>query len=296
MLSVNQKMLKAAVTEFVGDYYKASDTDIAAAMKIYAGIKDNDNAMFWMRRLVEPHLRVAVMKYELANFPQISISPDIKEDIDRRKACVPKKYTIIKPLPGNYRVDKFLLRGNKVAKVVEIYEWEGPKKMLADAMLTEVAIARRAGLLGIGPKLHDAFVCCSSDECSKVLVSDYVPGIPLNEWLAGIPSPSEALRTSVKEMIRDKLDKMHSHGVVHSGLTEKNVIVKKIGARVVDVVFTDYQNAFDLGSRRMWDSNKFVKADRNILNVFDGRRIWEEDSVTHFVIVRMLKDKRVRLS
>jgi serine/threonine protein kinase len=293
MLSINQKKLKDSVKTLVSDFYKADDVDIASV------VADFDKDKYeWITSFLHSYVYSAVIQYELQSFSRIMID---EKDEKANKSCVTKKYSIVKELTGRYgTMNKFILKGDKTAKVTYIWTWGESKKELYDTISNEFNIAKRAGMLGISPKCHDTFVCCSSkdDSCRKVIVSEYIRGESLEEWNKKEHSAAE--KKLVSDKLKAKMDLMHSHGIIHNNLHPGNVIIELYakGKLVKNVYLTDFQEAFDLGSRKAWDNNRFIKDDRSVLKTVYGKDRYSNnisDAVT-FVAVKLIKGKQIKIN
>lgn len=164
-----------------------------------------------------------------------------------RLSCLPVSGKKAKYIGNGYFGDVFLL-GNtgRVAKLVNFInadvEMRNPVKKAYTQWYTEVEMATLAGEHGIGPKVHDSYICLQSRQPIGVIIMDYVPGITLEEWKNLGPSKKQLEATD--EIIRKKLDALHDLGIFHKDLHDGNIIVvadsKKNVHGVKDAFILDY--------------------------------------------------------
>ncbi len=162
-------------------------------------------------------------------------------------SCLPASGKKAKYIGNGYFGDVFLL-GNtgRVAKLVNfIHADVEMRRYMKDAhsrWRTEVDIATLAGEHGIGPKVHDSYICLHSKQPIGVIIMDYVPGITLEEWKN--LGPSKKQLDAADKIIRKKLDALHDLGMFHNDLHDGNIILvtdsKKNVPGVEDAFILDY--------------------------------------------------------
>lgn len=90
----------------------------------------------------------------------------------------------------------------------------------------ETNMAKRAGALGVGPRVHAAFVCRrATDDGVRTLgiqVSDHISGTTLAKWNAS--AAPEDVRLA-NRLAFDKLSELHDAGIRHGDLHAGNVLV-----------------------------------------------------------------------
>lgn len=88
-------------------------------------------------------------------------------------------------------------------------------------VMREAKIATKAGELGVGPKVHQSYGCCSKTEgCVYVMYMDWLKGMPLNEWLT--KKKSDVMLNKVKDILKKKLALLN---LVAASLCVRNLVV-----------------------------------------------------------------------
>lgn len=133
-------------------------------------------------------------------------------------------------------------------KVETLRPWRLRDK--AADMLRMLKITRRAGELGIGPKILDLYVCFRNWEHQLVMSMDYVNGQPWSEWA---PLASRAAKEHALTILKTKLDILHANKLLHADLHGGNVMVQGTLNTVKDVVIVDYGLSKDLATAQAFD-------------------------------------------
>jgi tRNA A-37 threonylcarbamoyl transferase component Bud32 len=291
MLRINIDSLRKDVTQYVEEFYRLREAPTNTTL-----VDPKEKAQEqWVVPLIDSMVHFAIIKQELQHVTKIFNGKDGKD------CLIKKKLTIEKPLAGNRSSPtKFLLSNGQAAKIIPIYNWGSMKNELRDKAQNEMELTAKAAQLNIAPKMHDAFICCSADEhmCYSVVISDYVQGQNLVDWLATNPSKSE--RQRLHDLFKAKLNTMHSAGILHRNLWEENVIVVTAGAHntVKDVFFTDFHSAIDMQNKKLWDTNNLVRMDRHLLpKVLSGKTTYDFnlDEVKKYVAYRLIKANKIIL-
>lgn len=160
-------------------------------------------------------------------------------------------------------------------KGVEYWNTRGNLHVQAKSLIREVKWATLAGKMGVGPHVHDAFVCVRGDIPYGVTVMDFVEGgIKLSEWrtIASKADVSRADKLAIK-----KLAKLHSVGVIHGDLHAGNIMVvpkvpkkeaKTAPRGVSDVWIVDYGFAVDASD---WKTAREAEDLDDMQKLVDGR-------------------------
>jgi len=170
--------------------------------------------------------------------------------------------------------------GDRAVKVVTLtpqQSWHPGLAKNVEGWGREVRVAKLCGELGVGPAVHDAYICQHEATRYGVIVMDLIkPAVTLEEWRrsqAAIPKDVQ----DADALLRDKMQRMHDHGISHGDLHAGNVVVvpatmperpfKKAGAPrkvqaqtrargVKDVFIVDYgfaRSFSDLREDDRWD-------------------------------------------
>lgn len=289
-LKINLSHLKTQIEKYVKEYYMLEEKPI---------IPEIEKEYLWIQSIISNHVEYNIIDQELADISRLEVKerPISYYNDPAQQTCIKKKgYEIVKRL-GNEYSNKFLLKGNKAAKVERISLWMYKQKNeMKSTIYNEFSIHKKAEELGIGPKTYDTFICLNElgNICYKVIIMDYITGIPLDEWLS--KSPSQDDRRAMYNMIKKKVDIMHENGIIHGSLTNRNIIVKLgRGSKAEDVVITDYINSYDMTDKSMWDYNKWIQNDRQVLrNIINASYSYNNSTdIVNYVTSKLIANKEI---
>lgn len=313
MLRINVSSLSGKIEKYVEKYYELS------ARPFLEPLQDD---LQWVSEMLKPHVDGCIIKFELQSVPVTDIDADKLPKSKSRwglgveqvgPSCLKKRgLEVDRRLSPDGYSNKFLLKNSgkttdskrsskrRVAKVERISMWDYQQKNEMQASITnEIAIAKRASALGIGPAVRDAFVCCNpkTGTCYKVVVSDYIEGKSLREWVRDL-SPAPAQLNEVRAMVKAKIDIMHENGIIHNRMSMDNVILHMVRGKIKDVFITDFISSFDTKDKTMWDYNKWIRDDRNVLlhMMSSDYSFTHAEDVLKYVVENLLKNKELVIS
>jgi hypothetical protein len=289
MLKINLSKLNSKIDKYIIEYYSLEEKPVTTSI-------EDENA--WIVSMVTPYVEYSILNLELKGFERIEVAErfDVKNNGDTVKnACMKKRgYDVVNRL-GEYS-NKYLVKGNKTAKVQQISLWEYKQKgELKSGMINGFKIGNKAFELGIGPKVYDLFVCFNTKEnkAYKVVITDYIAGESLEEWLEKDRTDEE--KKHMQQLVKTKIDTLHENGVIHNRLHNRNVIVTMQKGKISDVFITDYLNAKDTLDKTMWEFNDWMNRDRNVLrSIVSSRYSFDiSDDVTTYVVHKLLEKKDI---
>lgn len=293
MVTIDIRKLQPKIVAYVKEYY---------AKETKPQINELDKSISWIKDMIKQLVEYVIIDHELSNIHRVitqdSYFGSMYQPNMEPTSCVTKKgYKIVKRF-SEYS-NKFMLENNKAAKVSRIYLWDYKmKNEMRSIIQNEFAISKKAEKLGVGPKVHDAFICLNTKEnvAFKVVISDYIEGIPLNDWLARSPSSKEKAR--VKAIVKTKIDKLHEAGIVHNGLAWSGNVILKVHpktSKVTDAFITDYVKAFDFKDKSMWEYNKLISNDRSVLDSItqSSYSYSNADDVVAYTAQRLIENKDI---
>lgn len=285
MLTIDLDYLRKYIQQYVHEYYllkvKPSEEELAV----------DEKTQQWLVPMLQTIVVFYVMREEVSD---VSGGVKLYSTKKQKEDCLSMKNLKIEK---NLSSDKFLLESGKAAKIRHVYAWGAAKNEVRDNLSNEFAITRKVASMGITPKVHDIFMCENLREnvVYKIVVSDFVKGTSLQDWFN--KNPSKAERNKVHDMVKEKLDKLHGTGIIHGSMNAGNIILKMRGKNIVDVMFTDFQQSYDIMNKKMWDTNRLIKWDRFILSdILD--KPWfsfNTDDVVKYVASRLIKEKKIAL-
>ena len=284
MLTIDLDYLRTYIQKYVHDFYllKQKPTDEELAV-------DADSSQ-WLMPMLHELIVFYVMREEVSGIQGTKIFSTKKNKED---CLAVRKLKIEKALSS----DKFLLENGKAAKIKKVYSWGAAKNEVRDNIVNEFEITRKVAAMGITPKVSDIFICENLRENAvyKIVVSDFVKGTSLADWLSKNPSKEE--RIKVHEMVKTKLDKLHNIGIIHGSMDSGNIILKMRGATITDIMITDFHRSYDIMNKKMWDTNRLIKWDRYVLSDILDKPwyVFNTDDVIKYVVARLIKEKKIAL-
>lgn len=166
----------------------------------------------------------------------------------------------------------------KVVKVVSLAKRYDIKHTLR-AWRREVEWATVAGDAGVGPRVHDCYVCMHEGEPHGFMVMDFVDGTTLEEYRQ-TASPANVLKA--ERNLEAKIATLHTKGIAHADLHSRNVMVINTG-KTVDVLIVDYGFAVNLEQLQENDTKGVRDEGREMENVVN----WIARQLIHEGTVRM---------
>lgn len=284
MLTIDLDYLRTYIQKYVHDFYllKQKPTDEELAV-------DADSSQ-WLMPMLHELIVFYVMREEVSGIQGTKIFSTKKNKED---CLAVRKLKIEKALSS----DKFILENGKAAKIKQVYSWGAAKNEVRDNIVNEFEITRKVAAMGITPKVSDIFICENLRENAvyKIVVSDFVKGTSLADWLSKNPSKEE--RIKVHEMVKTKLDKLHNIGIIHGSMDSGNIILKMRGATITDIMITDFHRSYDIMNKKMWDTNRLIKWDRYVLSDILDKPwyVFNTDDVIKYVVARLIKEKKIAL-
>jgi predicted Ser/Thr protein kinase len=290
MLKINLSQLQTKITKYVSKYYSLSEKP---------DITELDKDKLWIKGMVTNGVQYAIINLELKDIPQIEVSERLIDwnHVPAMQTCIKKRgYDVEKRLGESS--NKFLLKGNKTAKLKWISLWEYKQKdEMKSVINNEFKICKKAETLGIGPKIYDSFICFNKadEKAYKVVISEYIHGISLEEW--SVTERSTIERSFVHSIVQRKIEKMHEHGIIHNSLyySPGNIVLKTVRGKVVDAFITDFVRSYDVQDKNMWDYNKWIQEDRQVLLSIkkNARSYSNADDIVNYVAYMLIQNKDI---
>jgi hypothetical protein len=276
MVKINLTKLQEEIKVYVNEYY---------GLKEKPQLKELDPELVWVKDMIKRKVWFAVSALELEKTSKISVLEKNKES-----CLTKKKYEVINKLNDDM-CTKFVLKGNKVAKVNLINLWAFKQRNeMKDTIENTFQLTKKACEIGLGPKVYDTFVCLNEKEdCAYyVIVTENIRGMLLEEWLKLDHTPEE--RQQVHDMVNRKIDLMHEHGIVHNSLWSSNIILKMSRNKVLDIYITNFMRAYELEHMK----NTNINEDKWILEHIKNERVdsySNADDVVQYVAIQLLAKK-----
>jgi serine/threonine protein kinase len=247
--AVNLPLLRDKIKTYVREYYSLETRPI---------LQPQDQ---WLKDIISPIIEYTIIDLELKDMSRIQVTEpllDLKVDKVMNQCMSQRNYKIVRKLENNV----YLLSNNKVASFYYVGLWQYREKHEMHKSLQSLQnIYHKASKLRITPRFHDLFFCFNGEKVFQVIVTDYIKGISLDAWLNQNHSPSE--RKHLYNILKRKIDRMHANGIIHNAVYNSNVIIRQ---GKLDAFLTSFETAYDLNDKTMYSYNKWMKADRNVLN------------------------------
>lgn len=96
---------------------------------------------------------------------------------------------------------------------------------IVNALHNEHTLNKRAGEIGVSPKVFSSFVCVSGAAVTHVIVMELIEGDSLYKWLR--QDRDDGALNAMYAKVRILLDKLHGAGIMHNDLHTGNVMVTR---------------------------------------------------------------------
>lgn len=256
------------------------------------------------RSIASPHLRslfvfvhpiIRRIQFDTGFAHLTQVHTDSKENL---RKCVPAGYNI-RGKAYCPESKQFLLDKGQMINLQYVHKHENVREYIDNI----ISISKKAGKLGVGPQIHDAYVCTvnSNTESTAYLLamrSDYIEGkslMQLYKSRRGGGSLTVANKAKIIELLRAKLELLHKHHILASDfLIEDSVIVTFDPAKksvVKDVFIINYVEAMDMRNAAKLQKEKNMK---NLKWIFDSKG-GDENNLEDYVTARLLDDKVINI-
>ena len=184
----------------------------------------------------------------------IPVVVDAAAKKDPEKACLASRGLKLGKLVGHGAFGKTYKakRGDRVvaAKIETVHPW---RLRNIHSVLQGIKASVIAGNVGVGPKVHDVFVCYYGGESNLVTVMDLVDGVVWSEF---VRTASNEARYAAIEILKKKVALMHSHKIMHKDLHQGNVMVVLGPQKTVkDVAVIDFGLSVRVNSKYVFEND-----------------------------------------
>ena len=280
MFHIDMPKINEKVNEYVREFYttpksintNASDTKYVEMLKSF------------FKEIIRKN--VNILEVETLNKKEIPQNAN-KDGI----GCLNDPLEIQEPLGEGYFGKVYKINSTTAAKIVPLNKHDDIKKYdIKNRILNEFEISRKAGELGVGPKVYDTYSCCSKNgECYYVLYMELLKGMTIWDWLK-VPK-IDVQKKKVKAMIAKKLDILHNNGIVHRDVHAGNIFVIGNHKKVTDVLIIDYGLAHNSSIKLKYE----IDIENSNLNWIFNMNEVNYNSVYEYVILRMLNNKNIEI-
>ena len=163
------------------------------------------------------------------------VKTNLQEDLHQQ--CIGNEKKLVKIGEGFFGTAYAMEReGQKL--VVKIEKLKDSRLQNLGDFIESIRATQTAGELGIGPKVHESYVCLQGRAHHFVIVMDNIKG-PTWDKFAEIAAPAEM--TKAAKILKEKMIKLNKAGIHHRDLINpKNIIVVLQSGKVINVVPIDY--------------------------------------------------------
>jgi tRNA A-37 threonylcarbamoyl transferase component Bud32 len=245
-----------------------------------------------LKSLVGDIVRKQRVMAEIASLNKKSIPSGSADD---GTACLKRPLKFKKMLGEGYFGKVYKVSSSMAVKIVNLdrerHMRNEKRNGLKAKIEAEFELSKRAGVLGVGPKIYDCYTCCSQDgACFQVMYMQLLQGMTLREWIES--NPSEALKQKVKDMLKVQLAVLHNNKIMHSDLHQENVLVIGNRKNASGLYIIDYGLATNFKNRVA----RSIEYERNVEHLFEDWRKYDGDrggEIETYVIGRMLDNKDI---
>lgn len=214
----------------------------------------------------------------------------IKEKIDIKKDYLGKgKYGYVYKINPNVAV--------KVTDLIGVYEATHKpfcKNHVKECIHEEYTLSKKAGELGVGPKIFNAFVCkVSKKEHYHIMYMELIKGVTLEDWLKK-KNITQKDKNLVLDKLKAALTKLHQHNIIHEDLHDNNVMVTGNSSKNYDVKLVDFGLANSFQSRIQEGINWNVD---NLNKILVNDPYYDTTTyLESFVITKLVKNNLLRIT
>lgn len=198
-----------------------------------------------------------------------------------RSACLAKFRDVCYESEGSYGVvQSGRQKGIKYAiKRVPLNAQNHDDQELARLRIeNEIKITRFMSEKGIGPKLHDAFVCTTDTSVDLYLVLEWFNQSSLDEYIRSFTLTKQDM-TAISNLIT----KMHDNGVLHNDLHTSNILVHRESDGSLKFAIGDF------GQSTFASSAALIQRHRDRSKLFDTATIVSSADVKPVVWLLLLR-------
>ena len=263
-LDLRHLKLAAEIAPLVAEYFGGSRVHIPYS--VVGSVHETTQEA--LEGLLAPYVNVEEAKYVLARLKRVRLAAGASKE-----GCLAARTRHPIELGSGFFGTVYAVDRRTVAKVTSF------DNMDADGFVNEVEIARKAGELGVGPRVLDSQLCCNAagTVCYGILYMEKARGVRVSVWLQS--DPPVAKRAAVAKEIDRLIDMLHDNGIAHNDTHLANVMVDP---RTLKVVLLDYGIAATKDTQRAHDKER---AAREMANGGWG--------VTKYVVRRLLQTGRI---
>jgi predicted Ser/Thr protein kinase len=212
-------------------------------------------------------------------------SKDLVSEGDGMK-CLEKPLKVKKLLGEGFFGKVYEVDKKTVVKIVKV-NLGNKRRFNIDNVKSELELSKKAGKLGVGPKVYNVYTCCDGLICYYVIYMEFIKGKTLWQWLSGKRTDEE--KQNVKLLLQKKLRILHKNNIVHSDVHGDNIIVISERNKVKDLVIIDYGLAINKSNVKLQDYNiDWIFRDLNKDQI-------KYHEITDYVLKRMLDNEDVKI-
>lgn len=235
MAKINLAVIDDSIDKFTKEYY-------SKPVKIKVPKERLQEVSFFIS-MFNDRISNSLHKYELKGMNMVRI-----RDGDDKTKCISEKiigelgrgsYGRVYKISDTVAVKLISLGGRAAAEYDHILT---QKQDLKDFINNEYAIAKKAGDLGVGPKIYKMHSCCAQIEgCYVVMSMEY---LDLCKTLYEVQDalPEKEVET-LNKILSKKIRLLHANGIYHNDIHAGNVMVRFKNNAIIDAFIIDYGRA-----------------------------------------------------
>ncbi len=284
-MEINLYELKPYIQKYVNQYYSPS-----YKKETEYNIKDVNTYV----KLIKPYIDDALLNRQLNhyNYNVKNVSENVTNTYPPLLKCITEKIDRNNFIGSGLYGSVYKISEEIAVKFASLASYQREisycKNDVGKCVREEVALSRKAGLLGVGPKIYDHFLCkVKDDEYYSVIYMELIKGVPLETWFNSNPTIREIEK--VREKIRLKKNLLHRNNIFHNDLHDENIMVITNGS--LDIKIIDFGMAISSKSlllkEKLYDNS-------SINSIFEKKKLLKAPSdalLYYYVVYNLIKNK-----
>ena len=290
-MEVNFNKIKPSIKKYIKEYYALKDSNTKNIKLTYYNKSYDKGYTFNIISVLREYINNILVEYQLKSMKVKDITSknlinilnvDSSTDID----CVDIKNKKLIGRGSNgsvYKLDASTLV--KIININTLYSYNNNTDKLKEIIDSEYNIAKKAGDIGVGPKVYNHFICKSDSGYYHIIYMENIKNsTTLTSWLE--KKTNQKNKEELLNKIKIKLRKLHDNNIIHRDMWSDNILVVK-KKNNFDIVIIDYgfaqvqDNILKLEKNREYNSLKYLI--NNNINIYN------------FIIDKLLENKELKI-
>ncbi len=295
-MELNLNKIKPFIKKYIKEFENIKDNDKINLKFDYLEKARNLFLTYSLFNIINQYTDEILLEYQMKTVNKDISNKNPKNILDTQVLyqninleCVPNLTNKSKILGSGAFGTVYEIDSKTAVKISKIhYEKESNQKInLMEKIKLEYLISKKAGDLEIGPKVFSHLICKNDNGFFHIILMENLQKKgtkTLTEWLN--KNKTEIKRQSILKKIKQKVDKLHKHNIIHSDIWSNNILVLEnkndIDIRIID---------FGLSKTKTHLMKKEIENDYINLKYM----IHENISMKDYIINRLLENQQIKL-